>query len=77
MALKLFCSKCHELIKEVTPDEASRLKGDVICKKCEQFVYEMRDKFDKLSKRELSKVTSAINHGMVKLEELMRKVLDE
>ena len=76
MALKLFCSKCHELIKEVTPDEASRLNDEVICKKCEEYVYQMRDQFDKLSKRELSKITSAINQGMVKIEDLMRKVLD-
>jgi len=76
MALKLFCSKCHELIKEVTPDEASRLKDEVICKTCEEYVYQMRDQFDKLSKRELSKITSVINQGMVKIEELMRKVLD-
>ena len=76
MALKLFCSKCHELIKEVIPDEASRLKDEVICKTCEEYVYQMRDQFDKLSKRELSKITSVINQGMVKIEELMRKVLD-
>ena len=36
MALKLFCSKCEEKIKEVTPDEASKLPEEVICKKCQE-----------------------------------------
>jgi len=77
MALKLFCSKCHELIKEVTPDEAGRLSGDVICKTCEEFVYKMRDEFIAVSKREQQKVAVAANKSMVVLEELMRKVLDD
>jgi len=76
MALKLFCSKCEEKIKEVTPDEASRLPEEVICKKCEEFVYHMRDEFEALSKREIAKVSGAANKGMVKLEELLRKALD-
>ena len=76
MALKLFCSKCEEKIKEVTPDEAGRLPEEVICKKCEDFVYEMRDAFDALCKKEQQKLAGAANKGMVKLEELLRKALD-
>ena len=76
MALKLFCSKCEEKIKEVTPDEASRLPEEVICKKCETFVYKMRDEFEAVTKREIQKVHGAANKGMVKLEELLRKALD-
>jgi excinuclease UvrABC ATPase subunit len=76
MALKLFCSKCEEKIKEVTPDEASRLSEQVICKKCEDFVFSMRLEFEKLCKTEQNKINAAINKGMVKIEELMRKALD-
>lgn len=76
MALKLFCSKCKEMIKEVTPDEASRLADEVICKTCEDYVFSMRLEFEKLCKQETTKLAAAANKGMVKLEELMRKVLD-
>ena len=76
MALKLFCSKCEEKIKEVTPDEASKLPEEVICKNCQEFIYKMKDEFDKECKNELRKISSVINKGQVKLEELLRKALD-
>ena len=76
MALKLFCSKCEEKIKEVTPDEASRLPDEVICKTCEDFVFSIKLEFEKLCKAEHTKLSAATNRGMVKIEELMRKALD-
>ena len=76
MALKLFCSKCEEKIKEVTPDEAGRLPEEVICKACVEFVYSIRVEFDAACKKEKNKVATAANKGMVKLEELLRKALD-
>jgi len=76
MALKLFCSKCEEKIKEVTPDEASRLPNEVICKKCEEFVFSMKLEFEKACKQETNKLANAANKGMVQIEELLRKALD-
>ena len=76
MALKLFCSKCEEKIKEVTPDEASRLPEEVICKKCEEFVFAMKLEFEKVCKQEATKIAVAANKGMVQIEELLRKALD-
>ena len=77
MGLELKCDKCREYIKDLTPDEAGRLpEGGVICKKCEEFVYSMRDEFEAVTKREIQKVAGAANKGMVKLEELLRKALD-
>lgn len=76
MALKLFCSKCEEKIKEVTPDEASRLPEEVICKKCEDFVNDALENFLKVSKQKQQHVAGVINSIVVELEELRRKALD-
>ena len=77
MALKLFCSNCTELIKEITPDEASRLPEEVICKKCRDRARNILDEFNAQTKQEIQKVHSYCNKIVVKLEEIARKFIDE
>ena len=77
MALKLFCSNCTELIKEITPDEASRLPEEVICKKCRTRARDVLDEFNALSKKEIQKVHNYCNKVVVKLEEVARKFIDD
>ena len=75
MALKLFCSKCQEFIKEIEPDEASRLKGDV-CKKCVDFYWAGKDKFVKEVDKMIQELQSKKNNGIQKIEDIIHRELD-
>lgn len=75
MALKLFCSKCQEFIKEIEPDEASRLKGDV-CKSCVDFYWAGKDKFIKEVDKMIQTLQKKKNDGILKIEEIIHRELD-
>lgn len=77
MALKLFCSTCNKLLKEVTPDEASRLPEKVICKECEDFTRDLLDKLNADYKRLSNNLANVHNKAVVKLEETIRKALED
>jgi predicted metal-binding protein len=76
MALKLFCSTCHEFMKEITPDEAGRLPEKVVCKKCVDFTYDLKDQLQKDYQKLNQMLSSTYNKAMVKLEETIHKALD-
>jgi len=76
MALKLFCSTCHEFIKEVTPDEAGRLSDKNVCKKCVDFTYELKDELNAEYKKLSQQLANMHNKAIVKLEAIINKALD-
>jgi hypothetical protein len=75
MALKLFCGKCQEFIKEIDPDEASRLKGDV-CKKCVDFYWAGKDKYLKAIDKMIQEIQAKKNSDLVKIEDIIHRELD-
>jgi bacterioferritin-associated ferredoxin len=77
MALKLFCSNCTELIKEITPDEASRLPEEVICKKCRDKARNVLDELNAVYKKEVQKMANYHNKSVLKLETIVRTFIDD
>jgi bacterioferritin-associated ferredoxin len=77
MALKLFCSNCTELIKEITPDEASRLPEEVICKKCRDKARNVLDELNAAYKKEVQKMANYHNKSVVRLEGIVRTFIDD
>lgn len=77
MALKLFCSNCTGLIKEITPDEASRLPEEVICRGCRDTARTGLDDFLAMLKKERQKWENMANKIVLKLEEHGRKYIDD
>jgi len=75
MALKIFCNICREFMKDVTPDEASRLKGDEICKTCKDYSRTVLDKLIVDYKRLSEELAGHYNKAVVQLEETIRKAL--
>lgn len=76
MAVKLFCDKCKEYIKDLTPDAAARLKGNEICKNCKDFVDIGLAEFNVSVKKSREKIDGFINKTVVELEEIRRRYLD-
>lgn len=77
MALKVFCNTCNKLIKEITPDEASRLPEKVICKECKEFTRDLLDKLNAEYKKLSQGLANVHNKAVLKLEETIRKALDD
>lgn len=77
MAIKLFCGKCHNFMAEVTPEEASRIQGDEICKKCHEHVDDGLVVFNREAKKRMDKIGGLINKSVLELEELRRKYLKD
>lgn len=74
--LKLHCNKCHSFLKEITPDEAVRLKGDEICRECKESARSTLDKYNALYQKCSAELAAKHNKGVVLLEELIRKELE-
>lgn len=77
MALKLFCSRCHNFLKEVTPSEAANLDEKVVCKECVDIAYGFRDELKKEYNKLNSMLAGTYNKAIVKLEDIIHKALDE
>ncbi len=77
MALKLFCNTCNKLIKEITADEASRLSDKVICTDCRTFTRDLLDKLNADYKKLSNNLAGIHNKAVVKLEETIRKALED
>ena len=77
MPIKLHCNRCHALIKELTPSEAARLKGDEICIQCRDLGRETLDKLNAECGRLTKDFQVRHNKAVVQLEEAIRKFFDE
>jgi hypothetical protein len=77
MALKLFCSKCKEFMKEVTPDEAGRLGESTVCKECVNTAYTFKDELEKEYRKLNQLLANTHSKAIIKLEEIIHKALDE
>ena len=74
MPLKLHCSRCHKLIKELEPHEAGNLKGDEICDECKDFGKEQLDKLNVRYRKLADELAQKHNKAVVEIEALIRKV---
>lgn len=77
MALKLFCSNCTELIKEITPSQASRLPEEVICKKCKTHARNTLDEVKAVGEKAKQAIAGLENRWILKMEETGRKFYDD
>jgi len=75
--LNLHCKRCNGLIREVSIEEAKKLKGDEICKGCQQFADSVLREVNEEQKRVIREIGGAYNKAVVRLEELMRKVFND
>ena len=64
-------------MKEVTPDEASRLKEKIICKSCVDSAYSVLDAFEKEFKKYTQQLANIANKGRIALEEIIHSEIDE
>ena len=76
MAVKLFCDKCKEYIKDITPEAAARLSGQEVCKKCKDHVDAGLAEFNAAVKKNREKIEGFINKTIVELEEIRHRYLD-
>lgn len=77
MAIKLFCDRCKEYMKDVAPDSAIKLSGNEICKKCKDYINEGIASFDAAAKKKRGEIDGFINKAIVELEEIKRRYLNE
>jgi len=77
MALKLFCNTCGKLIKEITADEASRISDKVICTSCRTFSRDLLDELNAEYQKLSQDLANRHNKAVLKLEETIRKALDD
>ena len=76
MGLKLHCNKCNKFLNEITPEEASRLNGNEVCKECVELAHSTLDKYNALYKKLVTSLGSTHNRGVKQLEDLIHRELD-
>lgn len=75
MALKLFCTACQKFIKEVSPQEASKLEDEIICDGCKKFTQGLLDNLNSEYQKQSRRLSKIHNEGVQKLESIIRKVV--
>jgi hypothetical protein len=76
MGLKLHCNKCNKFLNEITPEEASRLNGNEVCKECVESARSTLDRFNALYKKLAASLGAKHNAGVRQLEDLIHRELD-
>ena len=74
--IKLYCNRCHRFIKELLPNEAGSLKGDEICKDCQNFGREQLDAINVKYHKLADELAQKHNKAVVQIEEMIRKVFE-
>lgn len=73
--LKLFCSTCHEFMREVDPIHASKLSGAEVCPKCRESMQSAVDSIKKLTQRRQLAMQKMADKALAELEMLINKAL--
>ena len=74
--LKLHCNKCNKFLNEITPEQASHLKGNEVCKECVELARSTLDKYNALYKKLAGQLGAKYNKAVVELEDLIHRELD-
>ena len=73
--LKLFCSTCHEFMKEIDPIHASKLSGDDVCPKCRGDMQNAVKDIQKISNRAQLAIQKMSDKAVAELEIAINKAL--
>ena len=73
--LKLFCSTCHEFMKEVDPIHASKLSGAEVCSKCREEMQNAVKDLQKVSNRAQIAIQKMSDKAVAELEIAINKAL--
>jgi len=73
--LKLFCSTCHEFMKEVDPIHASKLSGTEVCPKCREDMQNAVEDIKKIANRQQLALQRLSDKAVAELEIAINKAL--
>jgi hypothetical protein len=66
--LKLFCSTCHEFMREVDPIHANKLTGSDVCPKCREDMENAVQEIRKMSNRSQMSIQKKADKAIAELE---------
>jgi hypothetical protein len=75
MAIKIFCNQCQSFIKDATPNEISKLKGDEICQGCKDVNGKIFVEVEAIRNDAIDKIRKLSGDYLAKLDEAMRKAI--
>ena len=73
--LKLFCSTCHEFIREVDPIHASKLSGTEVCPKCRESMQNAVENIKKIANRHQLALQKLADKAVAELDMAINKAL--
>ena len=73
--LKLFCSTCHEFMREVDPIHASKLSGTEVCPVCREDMQNAVKGIQKISTRAQLAIQKMSDKAVAELEMAINKAL--
>jgi hypothetical protein len=73
--LKLFCSTCHEFMRDMDPIHASKLSGTEVCPKCRSDMENAVTDIKKKSNRYQLSIQKMADKALAELEMAINKAL--